>query len=62
MIACEVQSHDAYGTPRELFGKFFEVIAETMHEILGTDWTAEIDGAWRRLLAELDRFIGESEG
>jgi hypothetical protein len=23
MIECEVQSHDAYGTPRELFGKFF---------------------------------------
>jgi hypothetical protein len=26
MIQCEVQSHDAYGTPRELFGKFFGVI------------------------------------
>ena len=35
MIQCEVQSHDAYGTPRELFGKFFGVIAETMREILG---------------------------
>jgi hemoglobin-like flavoprotein len=22
MIGCEVQSHDAYGTPRELFGAF----------------------------------------
>ena len=28
MIECEVQSHDAYGTPRELFGKFFGVIAD----------------------------------
>ena len=27
MIECEVTSHDAYGTPRELFGKFFGVIA-----------------------------------
>ena len=27
MIECEVQSHDAYGTPRELFGTFFGVIA-----------------------------------
>jgi hypothetical protein len=33
MIQCEVQSHDAYGTPRELFGKFFGVIAETICEI-----------------------------
>jgi len=37
MIECEVQSHDAYGTPRKLFGDFFGVIAETMREILGKD-------------------------
>ena len=35
MIQCEVQSHDAYGTPRELFGKFFGVIAETLRAISG---------------------------
>jgi hypothetical protein len=29
MIGCEVQSHDAYGTPRKLFGEFFGVIADT---------------------------------
>jgi hemoglobin-like flavoprotein len=61
MIACEVQSHDAYGTPRELFGKFFAVIADTMREILGADWSPEIDNAWRKLLAELDRFVAQSE-
>src|ERR1700730_10870376 len=38
MIGCEVQSHDAYGTPRELFGEFFRVIADTLREILGADW------------------------
>ena len=51
MIQCEVQSHDAYGTPRELFGEFFGVIADTMREILGTDWSPEIDEAWQQLLA-----------
>ena len=45
MISCEVQSHDAYGTPRELFVAFFGVIAETLHDILGTDWSPEIDMA-----------------
>ena len=35
MISCEVQSHDAYGTPRKLFGEFFGVIADTLREILG---------------------------
>jgi hemoglobin-like flavoprotein len=27
MIQCEVQSHDAYGTPPKLFSEFFGVIA-----------------------------------
>jgi len=61
MIQCEVQSHDAYGTPRELFGKFFGVIADTIREILGSDWSPEIDEAWRKLLGELDRVVTESE-
>ena len=35
LIECEVSSHDAYGTPRELFVAFFAVIAATLQEILG---------------------------
>ena len=57
MITCEVQSHDAYGTPRELFGEFFGVIADTLREILGPDWSPEIDEAWRKLLGEIDRLV-----
>ena len=30
MIECEVSSHDAYGTPRDLFVAFFGVIAATL--------------------------------
>jgi hemoglobin-like flavoprotein len=61
MIGCEVQSHDAYGTPRELFGKFFGVIADTIREILGTEWSPEIEDAWQRLLTELDGVVAQSE-
>jgi len=61
MIQCEVQSHDAYGTPRELFGKFFGVIADTMRELLGNDWSPEIEDAWRKLLGEIDRFVTQSQ-
>jgi hemoglobin-like flavoprotein len=61
LIGCEVQSHDAYGTPRELFGSFFGVIADTMREILGNDWTPEIDAAWRKLLDEISRLVAESQ-
>jgi hemoglobin-like flavoprotein len=57
MIACEVDSHDAYGTPRDLFVAFFGVIADTLRDVLGGDWSDEIDAAWKELLAEIGRFI-----
>jgi hemoglobin-like flavoprotein len=57
LIECEVSSHDAYGTPRELFVAFFAVIAETVQEILGADWSPEIDAAWRKLLDEIARVL-----
>jgi hypothetical protein len=56
-----VQSHDAYGTPRKLFGEFFGVIADTIREILGTDWSPEIEQAWRKLLGALDQFVAQSD-
>jgi hemoglobin-like flavoprotein len=61
MIECEAQSHDAYGTPRKLFGEFFGVIAQTMREILGNDWSPEIEEAWRKLLRELDSLVTRAE-
>jgi len=61
MIECEVSSHDAYGTPRELFVAFFGVIAKTLREILDADWSPEIDAAWRKLLAEIERVVARSD-
>jgi hemoglobin-like flavoprotein len=61
MIQCEVSSHDAYGTPRELFAAFFGVIAETLHELLDTDWSPEIDMAWRNLLDEIEGIVARSQ-
>jgi hemoglobin-like flavoprotein len=61
MIECEVQSHGAYGTPRKLFGAFFGVIADTMRDLLGSDWSPEIDAAWRKLLAEFDCVVADTD-
>ena len=61
MIECELQSHDAYGTPRKLFGEFFGVIAATLRDLLGTDWSPEMEEAWRRLLGELDELVAERD-
>lgn len=60
LIECEVSSHDAYGTPRELFAGFFAVIANTLRELLGADWSPEIDEAWQNLVQELDRVVTQS--
>jgi hemoglobin-like flavoprotein len=53
MIQCEIASHDAYGTPRELFVSFFGVIRDTLRDILGPEWSRDIDEAWEGLLADI---------
>jgi hemoglobin-like flavoprotein len=57
MIAAEVFSHDAYGTPRELFIAFFGIIAQTLREVIGADWSDEFDAAWRKLLDDIESFV-----
>ena len=61
MIECEISSHDAYGTPRDLFIAFFGVIAGTLREILGPDWSPEIDAAWRNFLEEIEGVVARNE-
>ena len=60
VIACEVASHDAYGTPRELFIAFFGVIRDTLRELLGGAWSPDIAQAWDTLLVEIDTFAGSA--
>jgi hemoglobin-like flavoprotein len=61
MIECEVTSHDAYGTPRELFVAFFGVIGASLRDVLGEDWSPEIDRAWQQLLGEIASAVARSE-
>ena len=56
LITCEVASHDAYGTSRELFIAFFGVIRDTLRELLGDDWSPETARAWDQLLIEVEVF------
>ena len=60
LIECEISSHDAYGTPRDLFIAFFGIIARTLREILGEDWSPEIDKAWRDLLGEIEAMVAQT--
>ncbi|WP_298245091.1 globin [uncultured Bradyrhizobium sp.] len=58
LIACEVASHDGYGTPRELFIAFFAVIRDTLRDLLADEWSIEIARAWDQLLVDIDAFAG----
>lgn len=44
-------------TPRELFVVFFGIIAQTLREIVGPDWSDEIAAAWQELLGEIEGLI-----
>ncbi len=57
LIVSEVSSHDVYGTPRELFVSFFDIIAQTLRELLGADWSDDIDAAWRKLLVDIEALV-----
>ncbi|MBR0829401.1 globin [Bradyrhizobium manausense] len=56
MIACEVSSHDAYGTQRDLFIDFFRIIRDTLRDVLADEWSPAIDDAWQKLLIDIAAF------
>ena len=58
-IEYEMSSHVAYGTPRQLFVAFFSVIAATLRDILGAEWAANTDAAWRQLLDEIEGAVSQ---
>jgi hypothetical protein len=49
------------GKPRELCFAFFGIIADTLREVLGADWTDESDGAWRAMLGEIEDLVAQDE-
>lgn len=57
LIQTEVMNHAGYDVPPAVFGTFFDVVAETLRDLMAEDWTAEVDAAWRELLTGLDYYV-----
>jgi hemoglobin-like flavoprotein len=57
MIGTEAVTHSYYDVPTKEFGVFFEVVAETVRKLLGSDWTPAHQAAWGRLVYELDLYV-----
>ncbi len=53
MIRCEVVTHAGYGVPEAVFPIFFEVVADTVRDLLEETWTADLARAWAGLLDDL---------
>ncbi len=62
MIGTEFVTHDAYGIPRELFGNFFAVVADTVRDAAGPGYTRAMAIAWGELLADIDTILAAVPG
>ncbi len=61
LIESEVLNHEGYDVPRSVFATFFGIVAESVREACGEDWTAAMDEAWRAILVELDACVAHPE-
>ena len=57
MIQCEVITHSGYDVPPQVFRIFFATVAATIQGKLGSEWSPDIDAAWKKLLKDLDYFV-----
>jgi hemoglobin-like flavoprotein len=57
LIQAEVVNHEGYNVPPAVFATFFGVVCESVRDACGAEWTEAMDGAWRRLLADLDHYV-----
>lgn len=57
MITSELVNHEAWGVPPSVFGSFFPTVMETFRDLLGPDWTVEMEVAWGELLSQLDILV-----
>jgi hemoglobin-like flavoprotein len=61
LIRTEVVTHAGYDVPPDVFATFFGLVAEVVRETCGPDWTAAMEAAWRRTLADLDDYVVHPE-
>lgn len=52
IIASSRIHHDGYSVPADRFDAFFVAIRDALRDIMGSDWSPEMERAWSGLLAE----------
>lgn len=53
LVQIERVNHQGLGVEPEVFDRFYTTVMATFKDILGTDWTAEMQAVWSRTVKEL---------
>lgn len=53
LIQIERVNHQGLGVEPEVFDKFYATVVATFRDILGSDWTAEMEAVWTRTVQDL---------
>jgi hemoglobin-like flavoprotein len=60
LIQIERVNHVGLGVEPEVFDRFYFTVMATFREVLGANWTAEMDRVWTRVVGELAGRAGVS--
>jgi hemoglobin-like flavoprotein len=53
LIQIERVNHQGLGVEPEMFDRFYLTVMATFKDVLGADWTTEMETVWTRVIAEL---------
>jgi hemoglobin-like flavoprotein len=53
LIQIERVNHQGLGVEPEMFDRFYLTVKATFQEVLGSDWTDEMETVWSRVISEL---------
>lgn len=46
LVRTERMNHDGFGTPNEVFNRFFWIVRDVCRELAGSSWTPDVEAAW----------------
>jgi hypothetical protein len=57
-VRAEVVTHEGYGVPPDVFPKFFDALVATLKDLLGREWTDDMETDWVGLVGRLTDIAG----
>jgi hemoglobin-like flavoprotein len=61
MIYAEMTNHSGIGVPPVQFVTFFDIVKSVFRDLLGGEWTPQVDEAWDDTLREVKQIVAKVE-